>query len=47
VLNPHTTVGNDLILDFLFFSQLLPARLFMWLYDLDAVKRETDETKVL
>ena len=45
VLYSYTTMGNQLVLDFLLLGQFLAARLFMRLCDPNALKAEADKTK--
>jgi hypothetical protein len=47
VLYSYTAMGNPPILDFLLLGQLLAARLFVRLCDLNTGEREADKTKVL
>lgn len=47
VLNPHTTMGNDLVLGSLRLGQFLPARLLMRHRDLHTIEREAEKAKVL
>ena len=47
MLYSYTTMGNQLVLDFLLLGQFLAARLFVRLRDLNALKAEADKTKVL
>ena len=47
VLYSYTTMGNQLVLDFLLLGQFLAARLFVRLCDLNTFEREADKTKVL
>lgn len=47
MLNSYATMRNDVVLGFLLFGQLLSTRFLVWLGNLNAVKREADEAKVL